>query len=91
MKVVAKYSKRKARLDPTASATDWTLHDLRRTMATGLASLGVAPHVVEKLLNHTSGTFSGVAGIYNRFEYQPEMRAALETWAARMQNFKCDG
>ena len=79
------YSKCKARLDAASGVTDWTLHDLRRTMATGLASLGAPPHVVEKLLNHTSGTFSGVAGIYNRFEYRPEMRAALETWAVRMQ------
>ncbi|MBU2583100.1 MAG: site-specific integrase [Alphaproteobacteria bacterium] len=74
------YSKCKARLDADAGVTGWTLHDLRRTVATGLASLQVPPHVVEKLLNHTSGTFSGVAGVYNRFAYQNEMRAALEQW-----------
>ena len=45
-----------------------------------MASLGVAPHVVEKILNHTAGTFSGVAGIYNRFQYLPEMREALGKW-----------
>lgn len=58
----------------------WTLHDLRRTAATGMARLGVAPHVVERVLNHASGTFAGVAGIYNRFSYLDEMRAALEAW-----------
>jgi len=75
----------KARLDADAGVTGWTLHDLRRTVATGLASLQVPPHVVEKLLNHTSGTFSGVAGVYNRFAYQNEMRAALEQWESRLQ------
>lgn len=58
----------------------WTLHDLRRTAATGMAGLGVAPHVVDKVLNHGSGTIRGVAAIYNRFEYLEERRAALEVW-----------
>lgn len=75
------FSKMKRRLDALSGVTDWTLHDLRRTAATGMARLGVAPHVVERVLNHVSGTFGGVAGIYNRFEYQSEMRAALELWA----------
>ncbi len=51
-------------------------------MATGLASLGIAPHVIEAVLNHVSGTAKGgVAGIYNRFEYSEEKRAALARWA----------
>lgn len=62
----------------------WTLHDLRRTFATNLAKLGTAPHVVEKLLNHASGTISGVAAIYNQFQYMDEMRAAIEAWDARL-------
>lgn len=74
------YSKCKARLDENSGVAAWTLHDLRRTVATGLAALQVPPHVVEKLLNHTSGTFGGVAGVYNRFAYQKEMRKALEQW-----------
>lgn len=57
----------------------WTLHDLRRTFATNLAALGVAPHIVEKLLNHT-GTISGVAAIYNRYSFQKECREAIEVW-----------
>jgi integrase len=61
---------------------NWTLHDLRRTAATYLARLGVQPYVVERILNHTSGTFSGVTGIYNRHAYVEEMRTALETWSA---------
>lgn len=75
------FSKAKRRLDTAAKTSDWTLHDLRRTAATGMARLGVAPHVVERVLNHTSGMLGGVAGVYNRFGYQPEMRAALELWS----------
>ena len=68
-----------------SGVTDWTLHDLRRTAATGLASLGVAPHVVEKLLNHATGVLGGVAGIYNRFQYMPEMRGALLKWEGHIE------
>ena len=38
------------------------------------------PHVVERILNHATGTFGGVAGVYNRFQYLPEMREALLLW-----------
>lgn len=75
------FSKMKRQLDGRSQVSDWTLHDLRRSAATHMASLGVAPHVIERILNHTTGTFRGVAGIYNRFQYLPEMRAALELWA----------
>ncbi|RCL04002.1 MAG: hypothetical protein JSC189_000039 [Candidatus Tokpelaia sp. JSC189] len=44
----------------------WRLHDIRRTVATGMASLGIAPHVVEAVLNHVSGAMAGVAGVYNQ-------------------------
>ena len=79
------FSKLKARLDQVSGVSDWTLHDLRRTAATGLAGLGVAPHVVEKLLNHTTGALGGVAGIYNRFQYMPEMREALLKWERHIE------
>ena len=57
------------------------LHDLRRTAATGMARLGVAVHVVEKLLNHVSGTFAGVVGVYQRHDFAAEKRAAAQAWA----------
>ncbi len=79
------FSKSKRRLDLVARIDAWTLHDLRRTAATGMARLGVAPHVVERVLNHTTGTLGGVAGVYNRFGYEPEMRSALELWAAHIE------
>lgn len=63
---------------------DWTLHDLRRTAATRMAELGILPHVVERVLNHVSGTFGRVAGIYNRFQYVDEMRDALTTWESHV-------
>ncbi|PNI04297.1 integrase [Vibrio diazotrophicus] len=55
----------------------WTIHDLRRTLATLLSDLGVAPHVVEQLLGHSLG---GVMAIYNRSQYLPEKRTALDMW-----------
>jgi integrase len=60
----------------------WTPHDLRRTATTHMAQdLGVAPHVVDKILNHTSGTIRGVAKIYNRAAYLKERREALDAWS----------
>src|SRR5262249_3887107 len=58
----------------------WTPHDLRRTLSTRLHDIGVAPHVVEAVLNHRSGHRSGVAGVYNRATYEREMRIALARW-----------
>ena len=60
---------------------EWNLHDLRRTAATGMARLNIPPHVVDKVLNHVTGTIRGVAAVYNRFEYLEERQAALEVWA----------
>ena len=62
----------------------WTHHDLRRTMATRLADLGVAPHIVEALLNHVSGHKRGVAGVYNRADYEMQKRPALALWAEHL-------
>ena len=59
----------------------FTVHDIRRSVASGLARLGVPLEVTEKILNHTSGSFAGVAGVYNRHDYEGEMRTALTAWA----------
>lgn len=79
-------SKAKTAFDTASGVSDWTLHDLRRTAATNMAGLGVPPHVVERILNHSTGTISGVAAIYNRFQYIDEMRAALEAWERRVRD-----
>jgi integrase len=64
----------------------WTLHDLRRSAATGMADLGIHPHVIEAILNHTSGHKAGVAGIYNRSTYAREMKNALAVWADHIRS-----
>jgi integrase len=57
----------------------WTLHDLRRSVTTIMArELKIAHHVVDKILNHTAGTISGVAAIYNRYDYLDERKVALD-------------
>jgi integrase len=58
----------------------WTFHDLRRSAASGLAGLGIAPHVIEAVLGHRSGAIKGVAAVYNRYNYSMEKRAALQAW-----------
>jgi integrase len=71
-------------LEERSGVQNWRLHDIRRSVATGLADLGVQPHIIEQVLNHAGGHKAGVAGIYNRSTYEPEVRAALEKWAARV-------
>jgi integrase len=71
----------KAALDQRARLEDWTVHDLRRTVATRMAELGVQPYIIEAILNHVSGHKGGVAGIYNRATYDKEKREALNLWA----------
>ena len=68
----------------------WGFHDLRRTAATGMARLGIAVHVVEALLNHKSGTISGVAAVYNRFSYEAERRAAAQAWANTLDSLTAE-
>jgi integrase len=96
---VSGFSRAKRRLDvamfaaksdqpsaPCEPIPPWVLHDLRRTTATGMARLNFPPHVVDKVLNHVSGTIRGVAAVYNRFEYLEERRAALEAWGRYVEN-----
>ena len=76
------WSKCKQRLDADVGlARPWVVHDLRRTVVTGMAEIGVAPHVIEATVNHVSGHKGGVAGIYNRATLMPERKVALQRWA----------
>ena len=84
-------SKIKRRLDAAMKTTPWRLHDLRRTAATGMAELGVQPHIIEAVLNHVSGHRAGVAGTYNRAAYAAEKKAALEKWAAHVKRITHHG
>src|SRR5262244_757365 len=74
------FSRAKRRVDQLSGVTGWRLHDLRRTCVSGMARLGVAPHVADKILNHQSGTISGVAAVYQRHEFLAERKEALERW-----------
>jgi len=84
-RVFSNWGKEKNALDAALAAQGydlphWTLHDLRRTFASGLAALDVRIEVIEKLLNHVSGIFGGVTGIYQRHGYMEEMRSAVALW-----------
>jgi integrase len=86
---ISGFGRLKDRIAASLGASDWCIHDLRRTAASGMARLGIAPHIVEKVLNHKSGVISGVAAVYNRYGYDREKRDALERWAnaiAQMSN-----
>ena len=72
--------KSKWQLDQVLTLDPWTLHDLRRTFATQLAALGTPIHITERLLNHVSGTQSGIVAVYQRHNYMDEMRAAIERY-----------
>jgi integrase len=74
------WTKAKAALDARSGVTSWRLHDLRRTMATGLQRLGVRLEVTEQVLNHVSGSRAGIVGVYQRHDFASEKRAALEAW-----------
>ena len=74
------FATRKKYLDKRSGVSGWRIHDLRRTFASGMASLGVALPVVERMLNHISGSFGGIVGVYQRYDYMPEMRDAISRW-----------
>jgi integrase len=94
---VSGFSKAKAEIDKAvleiagqhtgngaAPLPHWTLHDLRRSVATNLQRLGVRLEVTEAVLNHVSGSRAGIVGIYQRHDFAAEKRAALDAWARRL-------
>jgi integrase len=85
------FSKSKVTLDEESGVTDWRLHDLRRTLATGLQKLGVRLEVTEAVLNHVSGSRAGIVGVYQRHEWADEKRAALNAWGAHVVDCRAAG
>jgi integrase len=86
---ISGFSKAKARLDRASGVglserDEWRVHDIRRSVTTFMAETGIAPHVVDKLLNHVSGAIRGIAAVYNRHSYTDERRRALDAWARRL-------
>ena len=88
---VSGFSRGKQRLDAFMSSRagrsldPWILHDLRRSAATGMAAMKIPPYVVDRILNHTSGTIRGVAAVYNRHQYGDERRDALAAWGRSVE------
>jgi integrase len=86
------WGKGKTRLDQALTAKlgrplpAWTLHDLRRTFATGLQRLGVRLEVTEACLNHISGSRGGIKGIYQRHDWAGEKATAMARWADHVMN-----
>jgi integrase len=76
----------KRRIDKLAPPMpSWVLHDIRRTVASGMARLGINLPVIEKLLNHVSGSFAGIVGVYQRHSFSDEKRAAMQAWARHVE------
>jgi integrase len=79
------FGKGKRELDSGSDVTHWCLHDLRRTCVSGMARLGVPPHIADKILNHQSGSISGVAAVYQRHDFIAERKDALDCWGAHIE------
>ena len=87
---VSGFSRAKRQLDAAMKdaghvVPEFRLHDLRRTAASGMAALGVALPVIEKVLNHVSGSFAGIVSVYQKHEYAAEKTEALARWAQHVQ------
>jgi integrase len=79
---ISGWSKTKRRLDNLmGDVPPWRLHDLRRTFAVGAARAGADLAVIERALNHISGSFGGIVGVYQQYQYRDEVRAAMKAWA----------
>jgi integrase len=86
-KPITGWDKAKVRISAKAgiAAKTWRLHDLRRTAASRMQKLGISVPVIEKALNHISGTFRGIVGVYQQHDYADEVRIALQRWADRVE------
>ena len=73
------------RAELSEDVAGWSLHDIRRTVATGLQRLGIRFEVTEAVLNHVSGSKGGVAGVYQRYGWADEKKAALDAWALEVE------
>jgi integrase len=95
---ISGFSRAKRNLDSAVAALNegeeiapWAFHDIRRSVASGLQRLGIALHVIEKVLNHASGSFAGIVSTYQRHEFEPEKRGALNRWATHVERIVAAG
>ena len=87
----AGWDKGKQSIDEGSGVAGWRRHDLRRTVATRMADIGIAPHIIEAVLGHHGGFRAGVAGVYNKSSYQREIRAALAQWHDHVRSIVTGG
>ena len=80
------WGKNKRDLDQRSGVSNWTVHDLRQTAATGLADAGTPPHVIEEILNHRGGHRGGIGAVYIRSNYRAEVHSALLAWEDRVRS-----
>ena len=84
---VSGFSKAKNQLDKISGVNDWRLHDLRRTFATvATETLGYEPVVVDRVLNHVSGSVKGIAAVYQKGQYLDKRKIVLDAWADYVQS-----
>lgn len=77
---------RKKELDCLSGVENYVLHDFRRVFASGLASLGVSLPTIERLLAHQSGSFAGIVGVYQKYDWMPEMKKAIDLWERHLRS-----
>jgi integrase len=85
-KPLGNWSRAKERLDAACGVNGWRVHDIRRTVATGMQKLGVGLQTVETLLGHTSGSRAGIVKIYQTHDYLKERREAVALWGAHVMS-----
>ena len=81
-----RFGKEKRSIDKLSGVAGWRHHDLRRTIVSGMARLGIPPHIADKILNHQAGTISGVAAVYQRHDFLAERKEALDCWGAHVEH-----
>jgi len=79
------HSGMKAKLDEYAKLKPWRFHDVRRSVVSGMARIGIAPHVIEKCVNHKSGTFRGIVGVYQKHDFAKDKREAFAAWSDHIE------
>ncbi len=79
------FSKAKRNFDDECKVSDWRLHDIRRTVATGLREMRISQDVTERILNHKGQSQTGIAAVYDKSKLLPERKAALESWASHVE------
>jgi integrase len=80
------FDRSKNEFDERVGFSDWRWHDIRRTVATSMAGIGLPVPTIEKILAHRKGTFAGIVGVYQLHSFIPEMRAALQRWADHVEH-----